>query len=64
MRNAHPEAASKAPHLLDIRYHMAAALAKAGRQAEARQELDRLLKSPKEFHGRHEAEALRKKLGG
>jgi putative PEP-CTERM system TPR-repeat lipoprotein len=58
------EAATKAPHIADIRYHMAAALAKAGRREEARKELDRLLKSGKTFPGRNEAEALREQLGG
>lgn len=57
------EATTKAPHLPEIRYHMAAALEKAGRREEARQELDRLLKSNKTFPERDKAEALRKKLG-
>ena len=58
------EATTKAPHLPDIRYHMAAALAKAGRPEEARQVLDRLLKSDKAFPERDQAEVLRKQLGG
>jgi len=57
------EAATKAPHIPDIRYHMAAALEKAGRRDEARKELDRLLKSNKTFQERGKAEALRKQLG-
>lgn len=58
------EAAMKAPHLPEIRYHMAAALAKAGRREEARKELDRLLKSSKTFPERDKAETLRKQLNG
>ena len=58
------EAATKAPHIPDIRYHMAAALEKAGRRDEARKELDRLLKSNKTFPERDKAEALREQLGG
>jgi putative PEP-CTERM system TPR-repeat lipoprotein len=58
------EAATKAPHLPDIRYHMAAALEKAGRHEEARKELDRLLKANKTFDERDKAEALRDQLGG
>ena len=57
------EAATKAPHIPDIRYHMAAALEKAGRRDEARKELDRLLKSNKAFPERDKAEALRAQLG-
>jgi putative PEP-CTERM system TPR-repeat lipoprotein len=58
------EAATKAPHLPDIRYHMAAALERAGRHEEARKELDRLLKSSKTFDERDNAAALHKQLGG
>ena len=58
------EAATKAPHIPDIRYHMAAALEKAGRKDEALNELDRLLKSNKTFPERGKAEELRDKLGG
>ena len=57
------EAATKAPHIPDIRYHMAAALEKAGRRDDARKELDRLLKSNKAFPERDKAEALRAQLG-
>ena len=57
------EAATKAPHIPDIRYHMAAALEKAGRRDEARKELDRLLKSNKAFPERDKAAALRDELG-
>jgi putative PEP-CTERM system TPR-repeat lipoprotein len=56
------EAATKAPHLPDIRYHMAAALEKAGRREEARKELEHLLKSSKTFDERDKAVALRKQL--
>jgi len=56
------EAVTKAPHIPDIRYHMAAALEKAGRREEARKELDRLLKSNKSFPERDKAEALRVQL--
>ena len=58
------EAATKAPHIPEIRYHMAAALVKAGRREEARKELDRLLKSSKTFPERDQAKALRQQLGG
>ena len=58
------EAATKAPHIPEIRYHMAAALVKAGRRDEARKELARLLKSSKTFPERDKAEALREQLGG
>jgi putative PEP-CTERM system TPR-repeat lipoprotein len=57
------EAAIKAPHLPEIRYHMAAALEQAGRRDEARKELDRLLKANKTFPERDKAEALRARLG-
>jgi putative PEP-CTERM system TPR-repeat lipoprotein len=58
------EAATKAPHIADIRYHLAVALDKTGRRDEARKELDRLLKSGKTFPERDKAEALRDRLGG
>jgi thioredoxin-like negative regulator of GroEL len=54
----------KAPHIPDIRFHMAAALEKAGRRDEARKELGRLLKSNKTFPERDKAEALHEQLGG
>jgi putative PEP-CTERM system TPR-repeat lipoprotein len=56
------EAATKAPHIPDIRYHMAAALEKTGRRDEARKELDRLLISNKAFPERDKAVALRAQL--
>ena len=58
------EAATKAPHLPDIRYHMAAALEKAGRREEALKELNRLLKSNKTFPERDKAKTLRDQLSG
>ena len=57
------EAATKAPYIPDIRYHMAAALNKAGRRDEARKELDLLLKFNKAFPERDKAAALRAQLG-
>jgi Flp pilus assembly protein TadD len=58
------EAAVKAPHIPEIRYHMAVALAKVGRREEARKVLDRLLKTDKDFQGVDEARKLRKQLNG
>jgi putative PEP-CTERM system TPR-repeat lipoprotein len=58
------EAATKAPHLPDIRYHLAVALEKAGRREEALKELDRLLKSNKMFPSRDKAKTLRDQLSG
>jgi hypothetical protein len=43
---------------------MAVALAKAGRRDESRKELDRLLKTGKDFQGLNEARKLREQLGG
>ena len=58
------EARTKAPHIPDIHYHMAATLEKAGRRDEARKELNRLLKSNKVFTEQDKAEALLNQLGG
>ena len=58
------EAAVKAPHMPEIRYHMAVALAKAGRRDESRKVLDRLLKTGKNFQGVDDARKLREQLGG
>jgi putative PEP-CTERM system TPR-repeat lipoprotein len=58
------EAAVKAPHIPEIRYHMAVALARAGRHDEARKVLDRLLRTGKDFQGVEEARKLREQLGG
>ena len=57
------EASMKAPHIPEIRYHMAVALAKAGRRDESRMVLDRLLKTGKDFQGVDEARKLRERLG-
>ena len=57
------EARIKAPHIPDIHYHMAAALAKAGRRDEAHKELSRLLNSHKSFTDREKAAALLDQLG-
>lgn len=57
------EAAAKAPHIPDIRYHMIVALDKAGRRDEAREALDRLLKSGKAFSELDEAKLLREQWG-
>lgn len=52
------QAAVQAPHLPDIRVHLAEALIKTGRKDEARKELKRLLKEKKTFSGRESAERL------
>jgi len=57
------EAAVKAPHIPDIRYHMVVALDKAGRRDEARKELDRLLKTGTTFTDVDKARALRDQWG-
>jgi hypothetical protein len=43
---------------------MAVALHRAGRNDEARKELDRLLRTGKDFPGIEDARALRAQLGG
>ena len=58
------EASVKAPHISEIRYHMAVALAKAGRTNESRKVLDRLLRTGKDFQSVDEARKLREQLGG
>ena len=58
------EAAVKAPHIPDIRYHMVVALDKVGRRDEARKELDRLLKTGRAFPDVDKARALRDQWGG
>jgi putative PEP-CTERM system TPR-repeat lipoprotein len=58
------EARVKAPHIPEIHYHMAVALHRAGRSDEARKELDRLLRTGKDFPGIEEARALHKQLQG
>lgn len=42
----------------EIRYHLAAVLAQAGRKAEAREELDAAMRTNLTFEGIHEAESL------
>jgi len=56
------QAISNAPKSPDIRYHLAAALAKAGDKARAKQELSLALQSDKPFSERVAAEALRREL--
>jgi len=58
------DAVSKAPHLSEVRYHMAVALAKVGRKDDARSELDRVLQTDPDFPSATAARALRKRLGG
>ncbi len=52
------EASTKAPHMPEIRYHLASALQKAGRQDEAKKELQRLLRDHAEFSERGKAQQL------
>lgn len=52
------EAVMRAPHISEIRYHMAVGLKKAGRLDEARNELERLLRDDKDFAKVAEARAL------
>ena len=47
----------------DIRFHLAAGLAQAGREAEARAELKEILKDGAAFDELEEARKLQKKLG-
>jgi putative PEP-CTERM system TPR-repeat lipoprotein len=56
------KAAETAPASTAIRYHWAAALAKAGDKARARKELTELLTKNKEFPQRHEAQELLRQL--
>lgn len=56
--NVLQQAAVQAPHLPDIRYHLAAAFAKAGKKAEARRELEKLLADERPFETRAAAKAL------
>ncbi len=56
------QALAKAPDAGDIQYHYAAALAKNGDKARARQELDRLLKSGQDFPQKPAAQALMQTL--
>jgi len=52
------EAAVHAPHIAQIRIHLAEALARLGQKDEARKELERLLREKKNFAERDKAEAL------
>jgi Flp pilus assembly protein TadD len=52
------DAAVHGPHIPSIRYHLAAALAKAGRKEEARRELEQLLRNNADFRGAEEARQL------
>ena len=56
------KAAFNAPENLDIRYHLAAALAKAGDKDRAKEELSSILDSDKPFSQRAAALALYSKL--
>ena len=56
------KAAVQAPNNPEIGYHLAAALAKSGKKAQARRELERLLGTNKEFHQRAAAQALLRQL--
>lgn len=55
-------AASKAPHLPSIQYHVAVALERIGDAAGARNELQRILGSQRPFSERAEAEQMLKRL--
>lgn len=56
------DARLRAPESPEIRYHLAAALSKVGRKAEARQELVEALKARAEFDGFEDARRLEKEL--
>ncbi len=56
------QAALQAPHLLEIRVHLAEALIKTGRKNEARKELKRLMKEKKAFPERQHVEGLLRSL--
>ena len=56
------QAVARAATNAELRFHLAAALAELGREAEARAELDRALADPAPFDGRDEAERLRARL--
>ena len=55
-------AVTKAPTSLDIRYHLAAGLDKAGRREDARKELERALKSNENFDEISAARELLRKI--
>jgi putative PEP-CTERM system TPR-repeat lipoprotein len=56
------DARLRQPTNAEIRYHLAAVLAKTGRTTEAREELEAALKSGREFEGLVDAQALLKTL--
>jgi len=56
------QAAVQAPHIPDIRYHLAVAYQRVGRLDEARKELQYLLASGEEFARRDDAQALMNEL--
>jgi Flp pilus assembly protein TadD len=56
------EAALRAPHQAELRYHLAVALAKAGRNVEARKELTWLLENKQNFASADEARELLERL--
>ncbi len=56
------QATVQAPHLADVRYHLAVAYAKTGRQEEARRELELLLSNGEDFADADAARALLEEL--
>lgn len=56
------DARLRAPDNPEIRYHLAEALARTNRRAEAREEVEQALKSARPFAQRADAEALRSRL--
>lgn len=56
------EALLKAPHLAEVRYHVAYALHQAGRDEEARRELDRISRMDRKFAESREFRDLNEKL--
>jgi thioredoxin-like negative regulator of GroEL len=56
------KAAEKAPASTEIRYHLAAALAKSGDNARAREELVDILAKDKQFPKRQEVQTLLRQL--
>lgn len=56
------DAAIHAPHIVQIRYHLAVALHKTGRNDEAYKELERILRAGNSFPERNDAKSLYEKL--
>lgn len=52
------EAVAKAPHIAEIRYHLAVGLHKAGRNAEAKAELEKVLEMEQDSAAANNAQAL------